>query len=296
LAFQKCAGYSILYPSSADLVTRRQWYRAGIVENTIQLALGLIKTLPPSLAQLTNVFNNPPTPQAILNLQMCYLIFVSDLTSLASRVTPRAYVDCASASPTNVCFSDETIAATMDRFSKCSGFDMNQFPIGCTNSTMVDNVLQNYDVLGTVIPFIQANYSSNLTSFFDAVVRNITNFTNPDCAQCFRDIAVDIQSNILYQQSVMYKTVFSVFLSSCEDPHSTDCLGLIGINGLNNFQQCSGTPLNITETITTTPAPAVVDNTSRPTNETESDVNGYLHVVTPSAILLSFSVIVALAL
>ena len=295
LTFQKCAGYSIVYPATADLVIRRKWYRADIVQNMLQLGLGLIKSLPPSLAQLTNVINTPPTSQDILNLQMCYLMFVADLAFLAGKLNPIVRADCASADPTDKCFSDEVITVTMGRFSKCSGFQMNEFPIGCTNSTMVTDVLHNYDVLGTAIPMIQTNYPSNLNWFFDSMVKNITNFTTPDCAQCFRELAVDIQSNILYQQSVMPESVFQSLLSTCKDPHTPGCLGLIGISGLNNFQQCSGIALNITELKTTTPAPTVIENTTSPTTTPDTEVSGFLQSVSPSAILLSFSVVVALA-
>ena len=295
LTFQKCAGYSILYPTSVSLALRRQLVRADVFKSTLQLGLGRITTLPSSLTQITNVVNNPSTPQNILNLQMCYLTFVADVTSVSSKLSTTVNSDCSSNNPTTVCSSDENIAAAMARFVKCSGFEINQFPIACTNSTSVDNVFENYDVLATAVPFIQANYSTDLTSFFDSFTRNITNYTTADCAQCFRELAVDAQTNILNQQSTMPEYIFSAYLSLCTDPHSAQCAGLIGINGLNNFQQCSGVPLNITKMKATIPAP-VVNTTVPPTTPPPTEVNGYLLSITPSTILLSFSVIVALAL
>ena len=294
LQFQKCSDYSILYPTGGDLLTRRRWYRADVFLGTLRLGLGIQSTLPPSLVQITNVVNDPPTTPLLLNLQLCYLTFVADIEENASRIIGTTREDCSSPKPTEKCFSNSHISVAMERFQRCSGFPIDEVPLACANSTMVTNVLQNYDVLATVIPFVQSNYADDLTSFFDTFTNNVTMFTTADCALCFRELAMDMQQNILTHQAESTRPVFEIFISPCGDPHSLSCVGLMGINALLNFQQCAGTSLQIDQlvTTTTTPTTSQVENT---TSTTPGPQNGILESASPSSIVVALTVLVAFA-
>ena len=293
LEFHKCADYSILYPAGGDLPTRRRWYRAGILPATLRLGLISSSQLPPSLVQITNLVNNPPTPSLVVNLHLCYLTFVADIAEDADKVAAASREDCLSPHPGSKCFSDSRISDAMGRFERCSGFAIDQVPLGCSNSTMVTKVLENYDVLATVIPLVQSNYTDDLTLFFDVLTTNLTAYTTADCALCFRELAMDIQANILRHQADTTFNVFDSFLSMCEDPHSLSCMGLVGLDALLNFQQCSGTPLDTDQLVTTTTAmPQEVENIPESIPEIQS---GILESASPSSILVALTVFVAFA-
>ena len=298
LDFQKCAGYAIIYPAGTDLATRRHLGRENVSLNTLRLAFGSISSLPASLAAITDQYNRPPSTPSVLNLHLCYLTFMEDISRMIDRLPQFIVADCVSAEPTDTCFSYSSIEAAKTRFSKCTGFEIDSVPNACSNATDVANVLQNYDVLGNVIPYLKANYSStNLAQFFANMTDNVTEYTSTDCAECFRELAQDIQSNILENQATMPSSLFETFLTMCKDSNPHACHAMVGIQAMNNFQQCSGYPFNMSEivTTTTTPAPIVQDNSTDEVG-TRDPVSGSLVSFSPSSMFVSLAALAALAL
>jgi hypothetical protein len=153
VTFAKCSGYSVIFPASGDLKTRRQFNRVDIFGNMLRLALGTGVVLSGILSQVVSSVNSPPTPSGNLHMQLCYLTFVEDLKEAKILMSDSAIVDCSSSYATNVCLSNGNVVGAMTRFSKCTNFMIDQWYNAC-DSHSLEKIYGNFDAIKALIPVI----------------------------------------------------------------------------------------------------------------------------------------------
>ena len=307
LTFQKCSSYSVIYPASGSLAIRRMFNRNDIFGNILRSALGTGGPLTGALAQVTATSNTPPTPQSILFMELCYLTFMEDLRLTKSALALTVIKDCSAIKPSDVCLSDSLVFDAMSRFTNCAGFKVDAFPVACSVD-ILSKIYGNYDAIASLLPQVILNFASASNAFLTSiqpVISSITQFGTSDCAMCFQELAQDIASNIQAQKMSLSADQFTAYIGGCSDPHSIECSLLIGTVALQNFQQCSGSTLNLlasttktpvvsqasTTTSTTTPANLIEQTVPSTTQQTSSQVEPLKY-----ATFLMFSIIIPIIL
>jgi hypothetical protein len=280
LVFQKCSGYAIMYPANGNLSVRRLLSRADIFGNFLRFGLGSGVVLTGDLSQVLASVNSPATPQSILLMELCYLTFLQDLVNTKPELSLPVIADCSSNRASDVCLSDSRVIDTIARFTNCAGFRPDTFPVACSVDILT-KVYGNYDVLAVLIPLVILNFASAtpaLLTSIQNVIASIALYGTDDCSLCFQELAIDVAANIQRQQSALSLDQFSAYISGCSDPHSKDCGLLIGTSALQNFEQCSGSVLDLMAYTTKTPpvpAPSTTTSTTSPvtlTNTLSDDV------------------------
>jgi len=267
LNFQKCASYAVIYPAPGTLSIRRLFSRADIFGNLLRLALGNGAPLAGVLAQVTASSNTPATSQPILLMELCYLTFLQDLQLTKLELSLTVVRDCSSTRAGDVCLSDSRIVDALSRFTNCAGFKIDTFPVACSTD-ILSKIYGNYDVIASLIPQIILNFASATSAFLTSiqpVIASTTQFGTVDCALCFQELAQDIASNIQAQKARLSSDQFAAYIGGCSDPHSTECSLLIGTVALQNFQECSGSTLNLSASTTKTPTVSQASTTTSTT-------------------------------
>lgn len=267
LTFQKCSSYAVIYPASGSLAIRRSFNRADIVGSILRLSLGNGEPLAGILAQVSASSNTPATAQSVLLMELCYLTFMQDLLVTKPALSLAVIKDCSSMKAGDVCMSDSLIIDAMSRFTNCSGFQVDAFPIACSVDVL-SKIYGNYDAMANLLPQIIVNFASASSAFLTSIqpiITSITQFGTSDCAMCFQELAVDIANNIQSQQAILSADQFSAFIGACSDPHSHECSLLVGTIALQNFEECSGSTLNLMASTTKTPTVSQASTTTSTT-------------------------------
>jgi hypothetical protein len=269
LKFQKCSGYAVIYPASGTLAERRSLSREGIFRDVLKVGFGTGIISDGILVQVSAQVNSPPTPLPILFMQLCYLTFLDDLKDIKPSLSLPVISDCSSTQPSDVCLSDNLVRGALSRFEYCTGFRPDVVPVACSVDVL-SKIYGNYDAMAALLPIVILNYGSSAAAFHTSiqpVIANIARFGGSnDCALCFQELAVDIAGNVLLQKRTLSVDQFSAYIGGCNDPHTSDCGLLIGTGALQNFQECSGSILNLLASPTKTPSvSAAVTTTSTTT-------------------------------
>jgi len=146
----------------------------------------------------------------------------------------------------------------------------------CDADTL-SKIYGNFDAVKSLVPLVITNYASSSTDFATAitpVTYEISQFGSSDCAECFRELALDIKANIVNRRASFADETFASFLNYCKDPHGSNCPLMIGTVAISKFKECSGFDLDLQAVPTSTPTAVAYPSSSTTAPTTTADSPG----------------------